>query len=516
MLSIRVVLRIAIGFAVLQAATTVQAGPVERMTDVAVHPTNPDVMVVHYEFGGTGLLYTRDRGRSFRLLCANAIDKQRPSGPIALTHDGHLLIGTFDGIWQDDGLGCGWSIVEAAERRWYADFTHDPTNPEITFAVSSNGGGAENGIMRRDEAGKWTQLGKRESALITRVRATKTPAGMRIYETAARLGPMMADGGLGETEYVVRVSDDNGETWREHPLKLGTGSYRLEAIDPQNPDRLLISLTVAGAAGTVFLSSDQGANFAPYLPVSGLGGLTMAPDGRIWIGEPPSVSAPGASKGLWFAKSLGEAPQKIAEFGVECLAYEATTNTLFACQPYSFGKIDLGNVMFEELVRFATAKEFVSCPGMEMKSVCEEQLCAEYCGPGHFASSPLCCAYTTSSCGRAVAEMEGTAKAGACEGSTAGASDAAGASGAAARAGSAAQDAGRGSHPAAAGSAGQARAGAGGTGDSREDGCGCHLARSDRSSGALAGAAFIVVVGCVAARRRVRIRRAMAAGSAKT
>ena len=488
-------------------ASTAFAGPVERMFEIAHHPSNPDGIVVRYQFGGTGLLFSRDGGRSFRLLCASAIDMARPGGPITLTQDGHLLMGTFDGVWQDDGKGCAWGLVEPLRTRWITDFAHHPLDPSSTLAVTSNGGeGASNGIARRDGSGGWTDLGLREPVQISRVRATKTPTGMRIYESVFRTELMSMDGGLPQTMYAIRVSDDEGKTWREHPQMLSPGSVRIEAIDPSNPDRILVSASSPMAGATLFVSSDQGTAFTEYLKLSAFGGVTFAPDGRLWIGEPTSTSSGGASRGLWFAKSLGEAPAKVADFGVECLSYQAATQTLLTCQPYSFGKVDVTTYKFEELFRFAAAKEFVSCDGVDMKATCRAQLCNDYCGAGHFANAPLCCVYNeTDSCGPAIAVSEGTAEANACPGVSlnAGASAPAG-SGASAGATSAAVS---GSSAAGVSAAAGNPTSAGGAGASTPNGgSGCSLRAQSGGSDGL-HSVWVAVVGLLGWRWRRRARR---------
>src|SRR5688572_19249737 len=125
----RVLVRVVFAGFPLLVASVAHAGPVERFADIALHPSNPDVMVVRYINGGSGLLYTSDGGKSFRLLCASAIARDKPNGPTAIASDGRVLIGTFNGMWQDDGQGCSWSTVAPAQGRWITDFAVDPSNP---------------------------------------------------------------------------------------------------------------------------------------------------------------------------------------------------------------------------------------------------------------------------------------------------------------------------------------------------------------------------------------------------
>jgi MYXO-CTERM domain-containing protein len=393
----------------LLLASVAHAGPVERMADVALHPSNADILVVRYLQGGTGLLYTSDGGKSFRLLCASAISSNKPNGPTAITNDGRVLIGTFDGMWQDNGKGCSWSSVASLQGKWMTDFIIDPTDPARILGVSGNGGeGVVNGIVRSD-GDQWADLGSRDAVGITRLRAVKTGSGMRIYQSVLRVDPPVGDAGIGQPKYLIRVSNDQGQTWESHEFATDGGAFRLEAVDPTNPDRILASVSrEGGGMDELLVSKDQGKTFSMYATLSDLGGLTLAPDGRIWIGEPTSISSPTASKGLWFAPNLDSMPTKISDYGVECLGYQPANQTLYGCQAYSFGKIDATSGMFNELFHFKSATEFVTCDGMDMAKVCETQLCLDYCAAGHFAQAKLCCAYNTMSCGPGIAAMEGT------------------------------------------------------------------------------------------------------------
>jgi hypothetical protein len=418
----------------LLVASIAHATPVERMADIAVHPSNPDVMVVRYLNGGTGLLYTTDGGNNFRLLCASAISSDKQTGPIAITNDGPLLMGEFNGLWIDDGKGCGWSKAAPLAGRWITDLAVDPADETRTIAVTGNGDpGSQNGISRRDAAGDWTEVGSRAPVTITRVRITKAGNALRIYESAIRI-QTSGDAGALETTYLIRVSDDEGQTWKEHDVAVTNGSFRLEAIDPSDPDRIVGSFSPTGGSvmpGTaddpsmsnveqLLVSRDQGATFSPYGEITELGALVMAPDGRIWVGEPQSLSMPDASHGLWFAENLGAPLTKVADYGVECLAYLPQRASLVGCQAHTFGKIDPKTGAFTELFHLRDIQEFVACDGDDVAGKCQGQLCAAYCGAGHFAQALLCCTYETSTaCGPSIAEIEGTGSRSMCLGGAA-------------------------------------------------------------------------------------------------
>src|SRR5262245_37604023 len=89
---------------VLQRADVAHAGPVELLNQVALHPTDPKMMVVRYENGGEGFAFSRDGGATWKLLCRSAIgmDVNR-AGPITVTADGHVMMGLIQGLYVDDG-----------------------------------------------------------------------------------------------------------------------------------------------------------------------------------------------------------------------------------------------------------------------------------------------------------------------------------------------------------------------------------------------------------------------------
>jgi hypothetical protein len=91
---------------------------------------------------------------------------------------------------------------------------------------------------------------------------------------------------------------------------------------------------------------------------------------------------------------------------VQCIAYQKATSTVYVCNPraWSFGTADGSDGTFKPLLDFREAKGFYECNGVDMATKCEPQLCIAYCGGGHYAQAPLCCAYDTPSCGPAIAE----------------------------------------------------------------------------------------------------------------
>lgn len=376
-----------------------------------MHPGDPNVMAVRYENGGGGALITTDGGKTWKLLC-NALlfdPVQTRKETLVIANDGTTLVGAFTGLWQDDGHACAWSSVPAYDGRWIAGFATDPIDPNVTYAVTSSGA-QMNGMLRRDSSGKWSDFGTKDDILITELRVVPHAGGRRYYVAAARGVVTLIDGGLPVANYVIRVSDDDGAHWTEHVYGGTDGALHLEGVDPTNPDRIIVAieraedlLAPARTTDSVLVSSDQGATFEDYLTITEIGGVAFAPDGRAWIGDGGAVLDPKQALGLWFAPNLSMPATKLStvKYPVQCLGYRESTDTLYACQQTTFGTVDKVDGAFTTLFDFRTVTSFVGCPGVDMAATCETQLCGAYCGIGHYAQAPVCCAYGTLTCGPA-------------------------------------------------------------------------------------------------------------------
>jgi hypothetical protein len=469
----------------------------ERLAQVALHPTDPDTLVLRYVQSGDGLLYTDDGGASFEMLCKSAIYPETTLiDTIELTGDGHALLALSSGAYEDDGHGCGFHEVPALAGRWVRDFAPHPTDPDVTFASASDATGVEYRVLRRDAGGKWTELGGALVPIVNRLHAVQTDAGVRLYASALA-GTLPVDG-VDMQSYVVLVSDDAGESWREHAFGPTDGTFRLEAVDPSQPDRLVATVqrnevrghTLDADLDHVLISEDQGETFTPYVTVTEISGVAFAPDGRMWIGDLGSTMHAKASQGVWFASDATQRPAQLAEYPVACLAYQAATDTLFACQRWWFGRVNQEDGAFTASIRLHEVQGFVECADIDVAAACEQQLCRSYCTLEHFAQAPVCSVYEGPFCGPgatsggAAPEPVGPGDAGDASVGSAGAS-------AIADAGS---EVDGGGDAAARGDADdRARAG---------DGCTCAAAR-DRSPGAAAVlAAFALAVLLRRARRR--------------
>lgn len=393
--------------ACLLTSSVVQAGRVEEIVQLAVHPSDPQVMVLRYEYAGDGLLYTKDGGRTFKLVCGSSVidpvvdsGTLQKLGPIGVGGDGKVLIGVFSGLFSDDTNGCFWSRSDMVTGRWVTDIVPHPSNGDVTFLVTSNGGDVENGIIRRNSDGSFTDLGAKKAMLINRLRVVELPGGgLRFYESVV-LGQIIVtlDGGVMTTKpnYAIRVSDDEGNTWIEHELGILDGPMRLEAVDPMNPDRIVISVsrdrdltTNTPLPDSVLVSSDQGETFEEWTTVTQFGGITFAPDGRVWLGDGGDSSTPDAPRGIKHAPSLDVEPEVLtSDFPATCVHY--TGDDLFVCQRFAFGRLSVEDGTYTKALELSKLESLNECEGVDITATCRQQMCTGYCGTGHFASAPMC------------------------------------------------------------------------------------------------------------------------------
>ncbi|MDD9937945.1 MAG: hypothetical protein OXT09_30320 [Myxococcales bacterium] len=378
-------------------ADAAEAGPVEELTQLAVHPGDPDVFALRYLYGGEGIFITRDGGNSFSLLCNSAIDPALTrAGPLGFGSDGTLFMGIFQGLWQDDGKTCGWNKDPQFEGQWVSDVYNDPLDPEAIYIVTSSGNeGSDNGLYRREGDGAFAQVGGLEFVLISRIRVADLGDGnRRIYQS-------ILDGTIPGSEeiggepvqvpnYLVRYSEDDAATWTSFAFGEAQGTLRLQDVDPTNPDRLVATLDDGDNGTKVIVSSDRGETWSDYLDLVEFGGMTIAPDGRVWIGDAGSTSDPDGPQGIYTAENFGETPTQLTgDFPVRCLHY-VDADTLFACQRFTAGQVSTADGRMTETFKFTEVGQFVACDGVDMLAACETQLVSAYCGVTHFPLAPVC------------------------------------------------------------------------------------------------------------------------------
>lgn len=406
-----------VALAVGVATPASASGPVERFLQILAHPTDPKTMVLRYGAASQGFLFSRDGGQSFALMCSSAVAPELPvndrinrlslrvvpaSAAVTIDGSGALLFGQYGALWSDDASGCAWKKEPAFDGKWPYSIKRDAREPNLVWAaVSTTTGEAETmdtrvELTRRDAAGVWSVIAPirklaigqlvLDGDLVVSADATKR----RIYTS------MLVAGLMGYSQAYVLVSDDDGKTWREHPLPTEQEALNLLAVDPGNPDTVLAVVGRDNQADSLLLSRDQGATFQPYGDFRTVSDVTFGPDGRVYVADAGDSGGDDTQGGLYTASKLGEPLVRVGSTQyIECVHYQALTGKMFACNRDRFGELDPSTGTIKELTRIDTVSSFLQCPGKDIQVACELQLNAgaSWCCAGHYPFSRVCDEY---------------------------------------------------------------------------------------------------------------------------
>lgn len=382
------------------AASPAWAAPPEVFSEIALHPSDPDRIVLAYVQGGQGLLFSNDGGQSFALRCGSALSSSftKSRAPLASSADGQTLLGTFEGLVSGSADGCGFASDPALAGLQVADFARDPRDPAVTFAATANAlEGRATGLVRRNADGSFTPLGADDTGsddqpgvAMNRLGITLRPdGGLRFYASALR------EDAAGNYHPIVRHSDDEGASWVSFDVPGAEGArVLLVGVDPTHADRLAIAISRDAGPDSVLVSSDAGQSFEPRLEIFELGASSVAPDGRLWVGDAGGEAEYSQPGGLYVFDDFAAPARKLATFPVRCLAHRAEPEQMFACQRSTFGRVDPETGSFTRLSSFGEVAGFVACEGEALAPLCQQQLCDNWCGVLHYASAPLCDAYS--------------------------------------------------------------------------------------------------------------------------
>jgi hypothetical protein len=386
--------------AALVSSVPARAAPPELFSEIALHPTDPDRIALAYVQGGQGLLFSSDGGHSFGLRCGSAVSSSftKSRAPLWLTSGGEALLGTFEGLVRGSAAGCGFGTDDALAGLQVADFARDPRDAAVTFLATANArDGRATGLVRLGAEGVLTALGasdtgSEQQAAVSMNRlgvVARAEGGLRFYASALR-----ADA-AGDYHPIIRHSDDDGSSWVSFDVPGAEGArVLLIGVDPSDPERIAIALSRESGNDSVLVSADAGQSFEPRLEIFELGGSSVAPDGRLWVGDAGGEAEYSQPGGLYRFDDFGSPALKLATFPVRCLAFRAEPEQLFACQRSAFGRVDPATGDFTRLSSLGDVGGFVACEGEALAPACKAQLCDNWCGVLHYASAPLCDVYS--------------------------------------------------------------------------------------------------------------------------
>ncbi|MDB4971805.1 MAG: BNR/Asp-box repeat domain protein [Myxococcaceae bacterium] len=390
------------------------SGPVERMVEVLLSPSDPNKVVVRWGFASEGYLFSTDGGQSFKAMCSQAItpnaaesDKikrltgQNVPGAAATLIDTHgkLVVSQIDGLWTDDGTGCNWT--KQLDGQWPYSILRDPKTPDELIAVvnTHTDTDAAAHLMRRDADGStWTKLGALLPALAGQhayggdLIASRTQTGTQLYA-----GVTVTQGSSAMERELVVGSSDGGKTWTtQFTQPPEQGDLTLLAIDPSEPRRILATVYRDSAPDTLLLSEDQGKTFSTYFELRETAGVTFAPDGRIYIADAGDSTGSDTIGGLYTAAKLGDPLTLVAGTSLlDCATYDPSSQKLFACKRDKVGLLDPVSGAFSERSELTNIPDMVDCPGVDMVAACLTQLNAgaSWCCAGHYPFTPFCGQY---------------------------------------------------------------------------------------------------------------------------
>jgi photosystem II stability/assembly factor-like uncharacterized protein len=152
----------------LLTGTWEQRGPTNigaRVTDLAVHPTNPDI--VYAAMASGGVFKSEDGGTGWMPLFqdeavlpvgAIALDPQNPDVVYVGTGEANANSYSFFGLglYRSTDAGRNWQNIGLADTRYIARIRVDPTNSERVFVAATGklfGTGPDRGIYRTTDGG---------------------------------------------------------------------------------------------------------------------------------------------------------------------------------------------------------------------------------------------------------------------------------------------------------------------------------------------------------------------------
>lgn len=401
----------ALGLALLASPALAHTG--EYLRAIALHPTNPDVFAVRYEAGLGGVMFSRDGGKTVNVMPGQAfyIYPLRWRVPMLMGGDGKLELALDDELRLDDGAGCGLEVErESIASGWITDLTQHPSDPNITFITTTANPNSDSvqhaGMWKRDAQGTLSPLGASDVQGATLGQLPFRPTSLEVIARSASVdGLRFLEAGLAADPSspamqipVLRISDDLGQTWSTHTIPNPTNSVGLPTIlvaTSGEPFKALVSFEDettdvnddADPDDPIYITRDGGQSFTLFLDAIQMSGSALLlPSGQVLLG------GRGARGGLWSARDLDSAPNKVQDIAVHCLATQPGTQKVVMCRRHELGYYEPDTNAFCAFFQMTELKKVVSCPSaaLDKNEKVTNQLCNGFCSAQHYSESPLC------------------------------------------------------------------------------------------------------------------------------
>jgi MYXO-CTERM domain-containing protein len=360
-----------VGLAALSPAPAAANGKFPSAGQIVVDPGDPGHILVRTTFG---ILVTRDAGGRFDWICEAGAGYGGGDDPgIAVTGDGSILAGVFQGLDVAHGDACTWQLAGGAVAGLVvSDVSVQRTHPSTAVALAS--GPLGSAVFRSDDnAVTWTQAGTYVPGALVGLTLDLAPSdASRIYVSGIRL----VDGGF---RAALARSPDGGGTWEILDIgPAGSSAPYLAGIDPSDPQVVYVRLDAT--PGQLLVTKDGGSTWTSVLTLPGyVAAFALSPDGA-------TVLAGGPTDGVWRASTADHTFTRVSSMAATCLAWSGPD--VYACgsSVAVSHSIDQGQT-FAPLLTLACVHGPLACdPATPVGSQCPaawpqlaQQLGAAYC-----------------------------------------------------------------------------------------------------------------------------------------
>lgn len=322
---------------------------------IAFHPTDPDTIVARATFG---LVLTEDHGASWRWICAAVTDADatREDPAILVTPDGSVLVGTFSGLARSTPDRCEFTQVGGdLDNVFVIDLDARRAEPGVVYAVATSGADPD-ALMRSDDEGRtFAPVGETfDLILLEKVRVAPSDP-MRLYLSGAIPGTPRQG-------FFLR-SIDGAESFVpiEIPLEDGERNVHVLAVDPADPDRVLVRVTrsvVDTMPERLLLTENGGDTFTTVMRARQITGAAFSSDGATAWATSRTI------EGMFRSGDGGRTFGQIFDGNLPCVAER--DGELWFCvdqlrDGYAMGRSDDGGDTIDQVLHFDQIVQLPAC-----------------------------------------------------------------------------------------------------------------------------------------------------------
>jgi hypothetical protein len=314
------------------------------------NPGDPSHLVLRTTFG---VVMSRNAGADWDVLCEAGVGYQDYEPGVAVTSEGTLLAGLFDGVSVAPGDNCGWSITLAGNVQ---DVSVSRAEPGVSVAITTDAT-TTRVFESSDEGATFTQMGVDLPASFIGVTVDIAPSDPnRIYVS----GLQVADG---PDQGMIARSLDRGQSWELLPIPASDEQSvpYIGAMHPSDPGTLYVRLFTA--PGRLLRSTDGGDTWLEATHGIRLGvirGLALSADGE-------TIFAGSEYDGLWRGPARTLQLEKVSSLAIRCLTQGS--DGLYACvneelygDGFLVGRSGDDGETFDPLLSIACVRGVLECP----------------------------------------------------------------------------------------------------------------------------------------------------------